>query len=180
MSILSDIGTKVGAEIKSTKDRVQTLEATGIGSISNGVRRILNFTTYGNVSTSSTAHTKMIESTVTFDTNNFNYIIEMSNGIDPSGNASSGGGANLQIRINNTAVISSGHRGYDMKQNSYFTELTISPLITTGFVGTFLVNGWMAAYSAGKTVTNHNNGGAGSSNAWTNDKVDLRVIELHK
>jgi len=149
-------------------------------NLANGIRRIVHHNNYNRIDTDSTDYSEIIGTRFDYNTDKYNYIITTTHSVNSGDNSDTGGGTNIQLQIGGAAVVSSGHRGYDMQHGSYLTNVLTSNIITSGFTGNYYTRTLIAAYESGKAIHNHDNGGANSPNDEQDNRNVITITELYK
>ena len=183
---LADSGEQIKSELQTIIDGGKVAEADnalklGGKSLEQLNGRTIHHTAYKRISTSSNEYIHALDIDVDdFDTDKYDYFIDFICSVC-TGNNGVNGGASLQIRINDNVIVSSGHRGHNMNNGAYYTNILRSPLITSGFSRAKRnISAHFAAYDSGKSVHNHDNGGAHSTGKTTEDKMTLTIFEIPK
>lgn len=134
------------------------------------------------------------------DTDKYDYVIALTNNVRVYGVPQNGldRGALINISINGSSLVTNAPVGYNnasnlvtaANNNSYSNVTTLTPKITSGYVGKFKLNGSIAKYGTSGQVTdttwgvsnsvNSNDANVAQNRQFANDKSDFIIYEIHK
>lgn len=170
----------------------QLLDRYGKNVLSGSLNRLMHFSSNTLVGVTANATWGVaLTADIELNTDKYDYIFMYNTGLHVNSTLAmvTNGGADINISIGNTPIVTNGHRGHTTIGSTavivdiYSQVDTISPLITQGYKGKFKVRCSLARYSQDTSsviIRNHNNAGAYSGKLTSTNLSTLTVYELNK
>lgn len=176
------------------------VDSYGNNPFAGKINRVLQNTSYTTATMNSAGWAEFNGFELDMDTDNFDYIIALTNNVRVYGVPinSTDKGAQVNISINGNSLVTNSPLCYinasnlvsGANNNSFANVTTITPKITIGYVGKFRISGNLAKYASSIDVsdinwmvtvnTNSNDVNYAQNRQHANNKSDFIIYEIHK